>query len=297
MSGVRLSRVDLNLFVVFDAIYQAGSLTKAAQQLHLSQPAVSHALARLREQFNDPLFERSGKGVLPTPVAKSMIPAVREALHHLAGTLHSQQQFIPEQSDRIFNLAAGDMLESIALPRLMASIEHCAPNVQIRSRRLARAVVEEQLATGQIDFALDILLQVSEHINLAKIASDNLVVIMDEHHSLAYQDLSLEAYIQAAHIQVSNRSEGASVEDLALATLNQHRTVRLRCQNYHAALQVLQQSQLLLTLPRSLALQWQGYVVKPLPFPAPTLDIYAYWHKKAEQDLAINWFKNILLGI
>lgn len=297
MSGIRLARVDLNLFVVFDAIYQAGSLTKAAQQLHLSQPAVSHALARLREQFNDPLFERSGKGVLPTPMAKSILPAVREALQHLTSTLDGQQSFVPESSTRTFNLAAGDMLESIALPRLMHHIQQTAPNIQLRSRRLSRTAIEEQLITGQIDFALDVLLQVSEQINLAKIASDDLVVVMDGKHPLAATELSLEAYLQVSHIQVSNRNEGASVEDLALTKLNQHRTVQLRCQNYHAALQVLEQSKLLLTLPRSLAEQWQGYVIKPLPFATPTLDIYAYWHKKAEQDSAILWFKSILLAI
>ena len=297
MSHPRLARVDLNLFIVFDAIYQAGSLTKAAHQLHLSQPAVSHALARLREHFDDPLFERFGKGVLPTPTAKLMIAPVREALQRLEDTLHAQQNFEPSTATREFKLAAGDMLESIALPVLMQNLQHAAPNIQVRSMRVARIHIEEQLASGQLDLALDVLLQVSEHIGLAKIASDELVVIMDAMHPLANESLSLEAYIQAQHIQVSSRSEGNSVEDLALVKLNQHRNIRLRCQNYYAALQVLKGSDLLLTLPQSLAEQWCGYAVKPVPFHAPTLEIYAYWHKKAEQDSAILWLKNTLTQV
>src|SRR5690554_80855 len=102
---VNLSRIDLNLFVIFDVIYQEGNLTRAAERLHLSQPAVSHALARLRTHFSDPLFERSAKGMIPTPLSKSLIEPIRGALQQFESTLNTDYNFDPDKAKRVFSIA------------------------------------------------------------------------------------------------------------------------------------------------------------------------------------------------
>ena len=294
MQEINLSRVDLNLFVVFDAIYREGNLTKAAQQLHLSQPAVSHALARLRDRFDDPLVERAGKGMAPTPLAKAIVERVRSALQDLESTLGEGLAFDPQQTSRVFTLAARDVMEFTALPPLMSHLQQQAPNIQLRSLRVARREMINQLSSGQIDFAADVLLPVSEDIEHHLLGREQLAVTMRKNHPLAQQPLDIKHYAQARHILVSSRNEGPGVEDFALSRLGLNREISLRCQNYYAALQVVKDSDLLLTLPHSYARQMEaaiGIVVHPLPLELPPVEVHLYWHRKANRDPALMWLK------
>ena len=113
---MNINQIDLNLFVVLDAIYTEASLTRAAQRLHLSQPAVSHALGRLRRLLDDPLFIRQGGAMMPTPLARNLIPPVREALATLAGSIDLNQPFEPAVSQRQLTLGLRDVFEAMILP-------------------------------------------------------------------------------------------------------------------------------------------------------------------------------------
>lgn len=294
---VNLSRIDLNLFVIFDVIYQEANLTRAAERLHLSQPAVSHALARLRTHFNDPLFERTGKGMLPTPLAKAMIEPIRAALHQFEKTLNTEQSFEPELAKRVFSLAARDIMEATALPNLMAQLGQEAPNIQMRSVRIARRDLENALLSGKVDLAADVLLPVSDAIAHQKITSESFVVIMREQHPLVLQDWNIVAYTTAQHVQVSSRIEGLGIEDFALTRVGKARLIALRCQNYHAAVKVIQETDLLLTLPISYAQQLDGIVIKEFPVPMQSIELYLYWQRKAESDPALMWLKEKIVGL
>lgn len=299
MHNINLSRVDLNLFVIFDVIYREGSLTRASQLLHLSQPAVSHALARMREQFNDPLFERRGKGMVPTPLAKAMINRVRQALQELEITLSEGMAFDPLQAQRVFTLATRDVTEFIALPTLMQQVQQQAPLVQLRSVRAPRRELESMLTSGSLDFALDVLLPVSEDIEHQLIGEEQLMVVMRSGHPLVHEPWTMDAYGQAQHVQVSSRPEGLGVEDVALARLGHGRHVALRCQNYYAAMQVMNQTDLLLTVPNSfkdsLAMLAPGHVIRPFPAERLPLELHLYWQRKANRDPAVMWLKEILV--
>ena len=294
MQDINLSRVDLNLFVVFDAIYREGNLTRAAERLYLSQPAVSHALARLRERFDDPLFERSGKGMAPPP----LVERVRVARQELESTLGEGLAFEPSQASRVFTLAARDMMEFIALPPLLANLQQQAPNIQLRSLRVPRREIMQQLSSGQIDFAADVLLPVPDDIEHQPLGREAMVVTMRSDHPLQNTALDLAAYTSASHVLVSSRHEGPGVEDFALNRSGQSRKIALRCQNYYAALQVVKDTDLLLTLPQSYARQMQrngGIVIRPVPLELPPLDIHLYWHQKANRDPALMWLKQQML--
>src|SRR5262245_4378455 len=120
---MRLSEIDLNLLVVFEAIYREGNLTRAAKKLHLTQPALSHALSRLRELFGDPLFSRTGRAMVPTPFARNMIVPVREALTTLERSLFPGQTFDATGSQRRFFVGVRDVLEATLLPALIAQLQ------------------------------------------------------------------------------------------------------------------------------------------------------------------------------
>ncbi len=299
MSNLNLSRVDLNLFIVFDAIYREGNLTRASEQLNLSQPAVSHALNRLRERFDDPLFERAGKGVAPTPLAKAIIPRVQAALQDLESTLTEGLNFDPAASSRVFSIASRDVMEASVLPRLMASLQLRAPDVQLRSVRVARREMESALASGLVDFAADVLLPVSGVIEHQPVGHEQLVVVMRDGHPLAQQDWDLDAYLSARHVLVSSRSDGPGVEDFALSRAGQARRIALRCQNYFAAMQVIRSTDLLLSLPDSFARKMaddNDICLRPSPLALPPLELHLYWHQKSSRDPAVMWLKDQILG-
>ena len=294
---VNLSRIDLNLFVIFDVIYQEGNLTRAAERLHLSQPAVSHALARLRAHFNDPLFERSGKGMLPTPLAKAMIESVRAALQQFENTLNTEQSFEPENANRVFSLAAREIMEATALPKLMSQLGTQAPNIQLRSVRVGRRELENALLSGKVDLAADVLLPVSEAIAHQQIATEKLVVVMREQHPLNTKEWNIDTYLSAQHVQVSSRVQGLGLEDFALTRIGKARQITLRCQNYHAAVKVIEETDLLLTLPASYARQIKGIALKEFPLPMQSIELYLYWQRKAEADPALMWLKENIVGL
>lgn len=298
MQEINLSRVDLNLFVVFDAIYREGNLTKAAQQLHLSQPAVSHALGRLRERFDDPLFERAGKGMAPTPLSKAIVHRVRSALQDLESTLAEGLAFEPAEASRVFTLAARDVMEFTALPPLMVHLQRTAPHIQLRSMRVPRRDMINQLSRGQIDFAVDVLLPVNSDIEHQPLGCERLAVAMRQDHELTKRKLDIEQYAQARHILVSSRNEGPGVEDFALSRLGLNREVSLRCQNYYAALQVAKETDLLVTLPLSYARQMElagGIRITPLPLETSAVEMHLYWHRKGSRDPALMWLKQQML--
>lgn len=297
MQEINLSRVDLNLFVIFEAIYREGNLTRAAQQLHLSQPAVSHALARLRERFDDPLFERAGKGMTPTPLAKAIVQRVRSALQDLESTLGEGLAFDPLESSRVFTLAARDVMEFTALPPLMSHLQCVAPNLRLRSLRTPRRDIVKQLTVGQIDFAIDVLLPINEDIEHSLLGREQLTVVMRKDHPVLQQAWNLECYSQARHVLVSSRNDGPGVEDFALGRVGLNREISLRCQNYYAALQVVKATDLLLTLPLSYARQMAvegGLEIHTLPLELAPVEIHLYWHRKANRDPALMWLKQQL---
>jgi DNA-binding transcriptional LysR family regulator len=303
MTNVDISRVDLNLFVVFDVIYREGNLTRASEALNLSQPAVSHALARLRERFDDPLFERSGKKMLPTPLAKAIVERVREGLGNLESTLIDGLVFDPATAERTFTLAIRDVLEARALPAIAKRLKQIAPNIRFRSVRLARRDIESVLVRGTIDFAADVLIPISKQVNHSVLGSEELAVMMSKNHPLS-ENLSLfdlKAYLASEHVQVSSRPDGPGVEDIALSRLGESRDIAMRCQHYYAAAKVVEQSDWLLTLPTTYAKALSDdssssakNCVVPLPFKTEPLEVHLYWPLKAEQDPAMLWCKQQL---
>ncbi|WDE07552.1 LysR family transcriptional regulator [Thalassomonas viridans] len=292
--------MDLNLFKVFEAIYAQGNITLAARALNLSQPAVSHALAKLRTQFDDPLFTRQGNRMRPTAVAKNVIGEVRQALHQLQVSLQQSRHFDPLNSQKHCNLALHASLEALYLPPLMSALNRQAPNINLTSIRARRREMEHKLACGDVDLAIDVLLPVGESIRHRRMQNDRLVVVAGEGHSVLAQarQLDLATYLKHSHILVSSRVSGPGIEDFELGRLGLQRRVGLRCQQLFSACLVAASSEMLLTLPETAAKVFAAMLaikVYPLPVDLPGIDVHLYWHLNADKDPANLWLREQLL--
>jgi len=294
-----LNRLDLNLLHVFDTIYREGSLTRAARALHLTQPAVSHSLSRLREHFDDPLFSRQGNQMVPTPLARRFLESMRPGLTQIHSAVNQFHAFDPANQRKTYSLALRDILESTFLPKLMGRLESY-PELEIVSQRVPRRDMETQLAAGKLDFAVDVLLPVSNQTGHELLRHDRLVVLARKGHPLTGGGLTLDKYLEAKHVLVSSRSEGPGIEDFELSRFGVQRNIRLRCQHYYAACRVAEGTDLLLTMPENYAriiAERADIDILTTPVDLPGIDVHLYWHKAYEREPALIWFREQLASI
>lgn len=295
---MHISRVDLNLFIVFATIYEEGSVTRASQKLNLTQPAISHALGRLRLLFDDPLFERQGNAMVSTPLARSIIEPVRHSLRGFEVTLNKLDRFDPATSQKQFNLGLRDVLESNVLPPLMKRITELAPQVNIAAIQLSRRGLESELAAGTLDLAIDVLLPLSSAVLHTRIETDTTVVLAHKDHPVVQGSLDLETYLQQDHILATSRRKGPGMEDFELSRLGLQRRVRLRCQHYFAACRVVSQTNLLLTMRERyarVANEQFGNQILPFPLALPSFDAHLYWHSNVDGDPANVWLREQII--
>ncbi len=300
-----ISRLDLNLFRVFDTIYRERNLTRAAEILCLSQSAVSHAIGRLRTQLGDPLFVREGQGVVPTPLADRLWPDIQEALALFRQAVHRSQVFEPARDITQITLAMNDELEPSILPVLVRALRAAVPALRIASVRLDRASLRADLAAGRLDCAIDIAQPVSPDLCHALLLQDDFVVVCRASPK-APRKLDAKAYLAAQHVTVSSRRTGRAVEDLGLARLGLERQVVMRCQHYEAACRIVAETDLLLTMPRRQAEAINavvgntavGNVVLELPVQLPGVELHLYWHRQREADPANQWLRErVMAGV
>ncbi|MGO4714719.1 LysR family transcriptional regulator [Bradyrhizobium sp. 2TAF24] len=295
---MHLSRIDLNLFLVFDAIYSEGGVTAAARRLNLTQPAISHALARLRDQLGDPLFTRQGRSLAPTPAARRMIGPVRLAIQGLRGTLAGAGSFQPATARHSFTLGMRDLLETWLLPELATRLHAAAPQIDLAVVKVSRRELEMELAAGTIDAAVDVLLPLSRAVQRTRLADEPLRVLARRGHPRIGKQLTLKRYLTEDHVMVSARRRGLALEDLELARDGHQRNVRLRCQHYFAAARVVADTDLLCTLTAPVArILGEALPLQVLRFPLTTqrFDLFLYWHGQAEADPANRWLRQTVL--
>lgn len=293
---VRLDRIDLNLFVVLDAIYRERSVTKVAQYLSLTQPAVSNALSRLRQTFDDPLFVRTPEGMMPTPVADSVIADVRKALGLLNRSVGINARFDPLKSDKKFRLAMNDLAQSLVLPRLQLRVRELAPSVTLSTFYSDRQKAVEELKNGSLDLLLD-----SPEVNTRDLGQQVVtqlpyVVAMRKEHPLAGKGVDLQDYLDCEHLHVSSRRKGRGQVDVGLHALGHTRRIAMRVQNYSVAEAITCQNDLLWTVPEVLAERTALNIV-PVPFEVEPLRWNLFWGLGATDDPANSWLRNLMLEV
>ena len=295
---MNLNKVDLNLFVVFDAIYTEANLTRAGQIIGITQPAVSNALARLRESFNDPLFVRTAQGMVPTPMAQNIITPVRSALALLRVSVQESRTFNPLQANKTFRISMTDLTEAVVLPPLFQRLRKQAPSVVVESLLSHRRETTSDLAAGRLDFAIDAPLNTDPQVRHVKLMEDRYVCAMRPAHPLAGQpSISLDEYLGLTHIHISTRRNGLGQVDLALGKMGLQRKITLRSQHYLMASNVLQHTDMVMTVPERFARRHAlHFVALPLN-ELPNVETHLYWHESTEQDPANRWMRELLIEL
>ncbi len=307
--------LDLNLLRLLDIVLTERSLTRAASQLAMTQPAVSNAMKRLRYALGDDLVQRSGFGIEPTPRALAIWPAVRSALQNLEHTL-SPGQFEPAQSDATFLLAMADATAAELMPSLVETIERDAPGISLRilpltTRDPRRLLVNEEvhLAVGHFPAVLaDITAQAQAGNAIAsqdaEFAHDRLydgqyVCVMRQNHPLAKKSkLSLDQFCQAHHLLVSFSGRPFGFVDEALAGLSRQRRIVLTVNQFFTAGRVVARSDLLTVLPRHFVRVADAageLISRELPFSIPLVHVDSLWHRRSTEQPAHRWLRQQLL--
>lgn len=291
------ARFDLNLLRIFDAIFAKGGVSAAARHLNLSQPAISHALARLRMRFDDPLFVRQGNRLVPTPAARAIVGPVREALRGLDTALDAATSFDPSQSTREFRIGVRLSGEMPRFSSLVARIRSAAPHVALASVTFRRRDLVAMLANGDLDLALDVALPADDRLCRHYLGTEPIVVAARKGHPGIDGTVDLETYLALDHIIATVRPYGPGIEDMALARMGLARRVAVRCQHAITAWQIVASSDMLFSLPRShaevLDAIWPMQLVE-LPLPVEPGGSYLYWHQAAQADPGLGWLRAVI---
>ena len=294
---MNLHKIDLNLFIVFDVIYRERNLTKAAESLHITQPAVSNSLNRLRQAFNDRLFIRQSGNMIPTPLAENIVNRVRAALGQLESSITEHDDFEPLTSNKKFSFAMNDTSESYLLPLLMAHLEQAAPHISIESFSIPRHEIAREFAAGELDFALDVPLINEPHLTNVPLLADRFVCVARQNHPLVKgKKLSMEEYLSLPHIHISSRRKGQGPIDLHLNKLGLQRNIQLRVQHSRAAPPIAAKTNMLLTIPETLAKE-HNLQIFDLPFELPNIDWHLYWPASHSNDKAHTWMRKSILSL
>jgi DNA-binding transcriptional LysR family regulator len=293
---MNLHRIDLNLFAVFDAIYTAGSLTKAADVLCITQPAVSNSLSRLRDLLNDPLFVRTGHTMTPTPVAQNIIVPAREALELLRKSVQASHIFDPLIAKKQFNFASRDLLEASIIPRLLTQLEHQAPNITLTNFEIGYNKIVSEMANGHLDFFADATTFSDPHLSKHKIANDRYVVVAKKNHPELRQGLSMDTFLKLDHINVSQNPKAQGLIDIELDKLGHKRQIKFRSQHFLTVPSALVKTNMIACLPYHLAKHYDVAIFE-LPFTVPPLEYFLYWHISMEDDHAHRWMREQIMAI
>ena len=293
---MNLSDKDLNLFVVFDVIYTERNLTKSGEVLGITQPAVSNALSRLRENFNDELFVRTSKGMMPTPVAENMVNDIRQALDLIRNSISESESFNPKTANATFRISIGDTSEYRLLPELIKNISNSAPGVDVQSYLTPRTETPKELAAGNIDFAIDPPIHSDPNLKNKKIYQDDYVLVVNKKHPIAKKKkISLEDYLNLSHIHISKRASGLGHVDTTLNRLGLTRRIALRAQHFLVAPYIIDQSNLAMTTIKSFS-RGRELKVFQLPFKINPLVLHLYWHVNKDMDPANKWMRELILN-
>lgn len=309
MPSRSLRTFDLNLLKVFDAVMGERSLTRAAHQLALTQPAISNALRRLREAVGDELLVRQGRGLEPTPRALELWPAVRSVLERLQDTL-TPTAFDPAQARTTFVLTLADSTAAELMPPLVDAIAQQAPGVSLRVVPLTTRDPRKLLQDGHADLAIgnfpSVLADLGERAAADgavpflhhRLFVGDYVCVMRPDHPLAGETLTLENFCAARHMLVSFSGRAYGFVDEALASLQKSRRVVLTVNQFFTAGRVVINSDLLTVLPRHFV-GVTGFadqlVMRELPFRVAPIQIDALWHPRHHGSSAHAWLRQLVV--
>ncbi|MHA6313820.1 LysR family transcriptional regulator [Pantoea sp. S-LA4] len=295
--GTTLQNVDLNLLKALDALLDERSVTRAAERLSLTQPAVSGMLTRLRESFNDPLFTRAQRGIVPTLRALELAGPVKAILAEVDELLQPQQ-FDPLTAEMTMHIAATDYaLRAVVVP-FMAQLRREAPGIRVAVVPVNNATLQEQFERGEVDMALLTPDTTPQELHSRRLFDEEYVCLLRDDHPLAADGpLTLDAFCAYDHALVSYPGGSFSgVTDEALAALGRRRRVTLSVCSFLVLPDILRLSDLISVVPRRLALNGAGLIILPPPLPVAGFTKTLAWHERTHRHKGHQWLRQLLIS-
>ncbi|WED22163.1 transcriptional regulator LeuO [Vibrio sp. JC009] len=292
-----LRGVDLNLLTVFDAVMQEQNITRAAQNLGMSQPAVSNAVARLKVMFNDELFMRHGRGIQPTQRARQLFGPVRQALQLIRNELPCSI-FSPETSSRLFKLAICSPCDVRFAPKVLSGINEVAPNIQLRMDADIDSNLAEKMRYQEVDFVIDYARFEQQGFSSTEIFSDELVVVASSRHPRLGNAITQSGMLQEKHAKLSKANGVRSFSEQAYRDIEVD--AAYKGTSLSNVLYVVSQSELITIAPRWLVESSPDRdQLKVLTFPLANKKISGYlsWHESSEKDKGHIWMRDQLMMI
>ncbi|PPT79287.1 LysR family transcriptional regulator [Xanthomonas theicola] len=285
--------MDLNLLTALDALLQDNSVTAASARLHLTPPAVSRILARIRHVTGDDILVRSGRGLVPTPYALSIKDQVRSLVQEAAALMKPQRHLDLASIDRVFTLRGHDALLGALAPDLIMAVASLAPRVRLRF--LGEPMGDEQdTMRDEVDLELGSAVPKRPEILHQVVGAENLAVAMRRGHPLAKGPLTAKDLVRFAHISVSRRGRLHGIVDALLSEAGLERCVMTSLPTSAAALDVVSRTDLITIVAETLRpeqCEGLGIVLRPVPVQLPAVSIVLSWHRRYQTDVAHTWLR------
>ncbi len=295
-----LSRLDLNLLVVFDALLTERSVTRAAARVGLGQSAMSHNLARLRALFGDELLTRGADGMRPTPRALALVDPVRVTLAQIQAAVLQREAFDPSTADRAFRIGLADSIEVAVIPGLMARLRSMAPSVSLRLRSINRISILEELDTSRLDLGIGVFDQGQIHHKRRPVYTDSFLCLFSPAQVKFTAPISLAEYLSVPHVLTSLTEDDHGAVDDALAKLKLKRAIALTTPGFLAVPFVVRRAPVITTMPSRLARYFAdafGLATSPPPIELPTLTISLLWHASFDHDPGHLWLRQTVSSL
>ncbi|MEO7241471.1 MAG: LysR family transcriptional regulator [Variovorax sp.] len=302
---MKLHSIDLNLFPVFQAIYLTRSITLAGQRVDMTQSAVSNALKRMRERFDDPLFVRTTDGMMPTPLADGLIGPVEAAIEQLSQAADQRSHFDPGASSRVFRLALNDIGQLVMIPALLQAVRGRAPGVRFETVDASLSHGRQMMLAGQVDLAVGSWEAMGPTFFQQRLFDETFVVLMSASNPLAScrGRMSAEGYLAAEHVgyRPSGSTDLELQNALRRANIVGQRNVVLTAAHSLGLSAIVATSNLLLTAPRRLAkamaLARPDLHIAAAPFDVRPFPIRQQWHERFHQDSGNRWLRELFFSL
>lgn len=296
---MNLHQIDLNLLLLFDALYRYRSVSIAANEIYLSQSAFSHGLSRLRNRLDDELFIRINNVMEPTPLAHGLATHITPALAQLYNGLNTSAVFDPTTSDIELTFSATDYTQFSLLPKLISHISKLAPNIRITVTPSEDKVPTAKLLSGELDFVLGFShdIEKSSTIERQTWLQDSYCTIARKNHPQLTDGLTLDKFLSLSHVRVSPWGEKQGIVDRQLAKQGLSRHVALQLPSVMAAPYTIENSDHLLTFPSLIAEHVANMIdidIYTPPIPIPDYQLNVYWHKLNNSKASHQWLIQLI---
>jgi DNA-binding transcriptional LysR family regulator len=297
---MELNQIDLNLLVVFQQLMIERRVSRAAENLDLSQPAVSNSLAKMRKIFGDELFLRTPAGMIPTPFAEQLGESIGYALSMIHSGLNQQPQFNPATAKCALTIGMTDIGEIVFLPSLVERLSREAPGVTLNTVRNAAVNLRDDMEAGKVDLAIGLLPQLKAGFFQRQLFRQRYVCLFRRGHPLGKKKFSLADFRAVEHLVVVAAGTGHGAVDELLKRSGVARSVRLTMPHFVGVGHILRSTDLVATVPERLAQHLaEPFDLTYLPHPVrlPEVAINVFWHAKSHRSLANQWLRGIVFEL